>query len=76
MVEVMVLSEKEREMILKSRAEDERQEKLRLYAKELRAVLQNIEDLGGSVGGEWFGGKYERYQQAKMTVGNVKVYCH
>ena len=75
MVEVMVLSEKEREMILKARAEDERMAKLRHCAEELKAVLQNIEDLGGSVGGEWFGGKYERYQQAKMTVNNVKVYC-
>lgn len=74
MVEVMVLSEKEREMILKSRAEDERQAKIRDCAEKLKGVLREIEALGGSVGGEWYGGKYERYQQAVMTVNNVKVY--
>ena len=72
-VEVMVLSEKEKEMILKERAKVARQAELDKQFKILRDTLDQIEKLGGSVVVNAIGGKYVPYHNP--NVNNNTVHC-
>ena len=72
-LEVMVLSEKEKEMILKERAKVARQAELDKQFVILRNTLDQIQKLGGSVVVDAVGGKYVHYHNP--TVNNNTIHC-
>lgn len=72
-LEVMVLSEKEKEMILKERAKAARQAELDKQFVILRNTLDQIQKLGGSVVVDAVGGKYVHYHNP--AVNNNTVHC-
>ena len=72
-LEVMVLSEEEKEMILKKRAEASRKTELNKQFEILRNTLDQIQKLGGSVVVDAVGGKYVPYHNP--TVNNNTVHC-
>lgn len=72
-LEVIILSEEEKEMVLKKRAEANRKEELNEQFKILRNTLDQIQKLGGSVVVDAVGGKYIPYHNP--TVNNNTVHC-
>lgn len=72
-LEVIILSEEEKEMILKKRAEADRKEELNKQFKILRNTLDQIQKLGGSVVVDAIGGKYIPHHNP--TVNNNTVHC-
>lgn len=66
--EIMEISEEEKALILKARAEHVREEEIKNTAKEIKNLLNKIHELGGTVSVYGPSGKYVPYGDSRIDL--------
>lgn len=67
-LEIMEISEEEKALILKARAERAREEEIKSTVKEIKSLLNKIHELGGIVSVYGPSGKYVSYGDSRIDL--------